>query len=329
MMNPKNEIVGVARGYYALPILMALGKKGVLEKLLGEGTTLEELGGNSQHLGSVFTYLSNLGWIAQSGDRYQATELGSKVLRRSGAFGILYSYRNYIQNLDALLFDPQAQVDVHRADNVIGSGAAHERKYFSKVEAELSQTEAKWILDVGCGDGTFLDFCRRTRPDIGLIGVDFNERALDVTRQNLPDSAVLFQGNVAEPDIILHKLRQKGIDPSEVMVSVWFIFHEVLGFAGIDLTEILRGYRNICSNHGLLVGEIFDVPTDVLAHHHNESAVPEFNLFHDLSGQKLFSIQAWREHIKAAGFSESRFIGLDKLPMAEVEHFGSGIWALR
>jgi len=327
-IHPKHEIVAVARGYYALPILMALAKKGVVGDLLGDGVSVAELGGNDRNLNIVMTYLRNLGWVSLEGETYRATELGSKVLRRCGAFGILYSYRPYIRNLDELLFDAESVVHVHRDENVVGSGEAHVRKYFSRVKDIIENTQAKYILDVGCGDGTFMNYCRSVNPKLGFIGVDYSERALAVTRDKVSKDTILFQGNVSEPEITLQKVQQHGIDPADVLVSVWFIFHEVLGFADVNLTQMLQGYRKLTPKNGLIIGEIFDIPHEVLAHHHPETAVPEFNLFHDLSGQKLFSEAAWREGIEASGFTEKMFLGLDKLPMDDKDYFGSAVWHL-
>ncbi|MEZ4271120.1 MAG: class I SAM-dependent methyltransferase [Myxococcota bacterium] len=328
-MNPKNEIVAVARGYYALPILMSLARKGIVKQLLGPGVKVDTIDGNHRNLQIVLGYLRNLGWLACEDETYVATELGAKVLRRSGAFGILFSYRPYIANLDQLLFDAEAKVHVHRDENVIGSGEAHVRKYFSRVSEVIRKTRARYVLDVGCGDGTFLNHCKSCNPDLQLIGVDYSERALSVTRGNVEGSALLFHGNVSEPLVTLEKLKSCGISPDEVLVSVWFIFHEVLGMQGVDLSTMLQGYRQLTPQHGMLIGEIFDIDHKVLAHHHNETAVPEFNLFHDLSGQKLFSIEAWNQAIDVSGFTPERFIGLDDLPWQDTTFYGSGIWYLK
>ncbi len=328
-MHTKNEIVAVARGYYALPILMALARAGIVERILEQGVDLADLKGNQRNLRICLDYLRNLGWLILEEDHYRATSLGASVLRRCGAFGILFSYRPYIANLDQLLFDDEAKVQVYRDENVVGSGEAHVRKYFSRTAEFLAASEAQYVLDVGCGDGTFLNYCREVRPDIGLIGVDYSERALEVTRNNLDAEAILFQGNVSEPEVTLEKLHRRGIDPAEILVSVWFIFHEVLGMEGIDLAAMLRGYKELSPEHGMIVGEIFDIPHEVLAEHHNEIAIPEFNLFHDLSGQKLFTRDAWQEAIAVSGFATGNFIGLDVLPWKETEYFGSAIWFLK
>ncbi len=327
-MHVKNEIVAIARGYYALPILISLARSGITDRLLEGGVDLEQLSGNRRNLKIVFDYLCNLGWLKADGSHYQPTRAGISVLRRSGAFGILYSYRPYIANLDQLLFDDEAKVQVYRDENVVGSGAAHVRKYFSRVSDSIRESGARYILDIGCGDGTFLNHCRGLRPDLGLIGVDYSERALEVTRANVPEDAVLFQGNVSEPEVTLAKLGRRGIDPAEILVSVWFIFHEVLGMEGIDLVRMLRGYRQLSPEHGLIIGEIFDIPRRVLAEHHNDTAIPEFNLFHDLSGQKLFTLEAWQQAIAESGFAVEQFIGLDELPWQDDVYYGSAIWYL-
>ena len=327
-MHIKNEIVAIARGYYALPILISLARSGITDRLLEGSVDLDQLSGNRRNLKIVLDYLCNLGWLRAEDGRYRTTQAGTSVLRRSGAFGILYSYRPYMANLDQLLFDTEAKVQVYRDENVVGSGAAHIRKYFSRVSDLIEESDAGYVLDIGCGDGTFLNHCRGLRPDIGLIGVDYSERALEVTRARVPADAVLFQGNVSEPEVTRAKLERRGIDPAEIIVSVWFIFHEVLGMEGIDLTRMLGGYRQLSPEHGLIIGEIFDVPRRVLAAHHNDTAIPEFNLFHDLSGQKLFTLDAWQQAIATSGFQVDEFVGLDPLSWEDSTYYGSAIWKL-
>ena len=148
-----------------------------------------------------------------------------------------------------------------------------------------------------------------------------------VTRRKVPKGTVLIRGDVADPQDTLARLCALGVSEDEILVSVWFIFHEVLGKPGIELAALLKDYRALAPEHGLLIGEIFDLPEQVLAEHHPWTAVPEFNLFHELSGQKLLSLPAWESAIEASGYSVCSFIGLD--PLGELPHYGSGIWYLQ
>src|SRR5829696_8487562 len=46
-------------------------------------------------------------------------------------------------------------------------------RLFEWIEHRLPHT-TRSLIDVGCGGGQFLDFLRRRRPDIRLIGVDLS-----------------------------------------------------------------------------------------------------------------------------------------------------------
>ena len=53
-MHAKNEIVAVARGYYASPLLIALSERAVRARLMETGPVVAEIPGNSPNLQTDF-----------------------------------------------------------------------------------------------------------------------------------------------------------------------------------------------------------------------------------------------------------------------------------
>ena len=138
---------------------------------------------------------------------------GCFFARRASAYGVTVSYQNTFRHLDELLFgDPhklwnvpkgQSEIHVDRTMNVWGSGGAH-KAYFKKIDEIIIELfnkpiheQPKGIVDMGCGNGAYLEHLfevieqrtlRGTMLEdypLFLVGADYNEDALKVTRANL------------------------------------------------------------------------------------------------------------------------------------------------
>lgn len=123
------------------------------------------------------------------------------------------SYIPTFRNLDELIFgNPEIlwdtppgapELHVDREMNVWGSGGAH-ASYFKKIDEIIIELfnrpldeQPKGIVDMGCGNGAFLQHIFETieqrtlrgemldEHPLFLVGADFNEAALRVTRANL------------------------------------------------------------------------------------------------------------------------------------------------
>jgi hypothetical protein len=122
------------------------------------------------------------------------------------------------------------ELHVDREMNVWGSGGAHS-EYFKIVDAIIIELfnrpiheQPKGILDMGCGNGAFLQHIyevieRQTQRGRILdeyplfhIGVDYNEAALKVTRANLIKAdiwAKVIWGDIGRPDVLAQTLLEE------------------------------------------------------------------------------------------------------------------------
>jgi hypothetical protein len=166
-------------------------------------------------------------------------------------------------------------------------------------------------------------------PNLTLVAVDSSAEALRSAQQLGGDEITYVVGRVEDPLELLEKLRAFGVEIDEVMVSAWFVFHEVLGQERQRLPRLLTDYHCLAPQCGLLLGELFEIPTDFLSRCSNLTAHPEFMLVHELSGQKLIPISAWQDAIAASGWQSELFIGLDLLNAEQQDYYGSGIWYLK
>src|SRR5579864_2056536 len=146
-------------------------------------------------------------WATRSGDALQVTRAGRFAFDRIFIAATIASYRPMLSRAQDLMFGDAASVfardesghetHVDRKVNVIASGFQHE-KYFTALcdlvvrcfDGENYAAQPKYIVDMGCGDGTLLlrlyetvrDRTRRGKVldayPLIPVGVDFNEKAL-------------------------------------------------------------------------------------------------------------------------------------------------------
>ena len=123
----------------------------------------------------------------------------------------------------------ETEKHVHREMNVWGSGGAHST-YFKVIDEIIIELfnrpideQPKGILDMGCGNGAFIEHIfdvieQRTlrgtmleAHPLFLVGADFNQAALKVTRANLIKAdiwAKVIWGDIGRPDLLAKDLEE-------------------------------------------------------------------------------------------------------------------------
>src|SRR5690606_34719593 len=120
----------------------------------------------------ILDFFAYLGWFTTKKDTYQFTDAGLFFAKRASAYGVTVSYLPTFVQLDELIFGnptvlqttspDDAEKHVHREMNVWGSGGAH-TTYFNVIDDIIIklfnkpiEEQPKGILDMGCGNGAFL-----------------------------------------------------------------------------------------------------------------------------------------------------------------------------
>jgi hypothetical protein len=302
-LNPREEIVGLLRGYFACPLITALGKRGVFSRFL-EGDF--RVGDFPEIVdGKLFQYVLNyfvsLGLLDVDDGVYNPTELGAKIFKRYGSFVLLHSYRDLIEHMDALLFvEGSDQPRCDRLDNVIGSGLTNGRKFFPKAIDMLATVNPACITDVACGDGEFLKRVVNRFPDIDVIASDLSEVAISQTVKNLntlyPDKSVV---PVQTDALDVSKWASIAAEHAEnaagdMVISMWYLIHEISRHDENVIVDFLRRIHEECPRAHLIIGEIVSIPNHILVKNRHGSIMPEFLLFHDISGQGVLTWQQFQ-----------------------------------
>ena len=222
------------------PIIVLLGVNGLFHKYFMEASfTAEEYHKNPESFKKILDFFTHLGWFTKKKNTYQFTDEGLFFAKRASAYGVTVSYLPTFVKLDELIFgnplvlknnNPEdIEKHVHREMNVWGSGGAHST-YFKVIDQVIIELfnkpideQPKGILDMGCGNGAFIQHIfdviehqtlrgkHLEEHPLLLVGADFNKAALKVTRANLIKAdiwAKVIWGDIGRPDLLAKDLKE-------------------------------------------------------------------------------------------------------------------------
>ncbi|MHA7843089.1 MAG: class I SAM-dependent methyltransferase [Winogradskyella sp.] len=245
-------------GVIAGPIIVLLGVNGLFHKYFMEASfTAEEYHKDPESFKKILDFFSHLGWFKKKRDTYQFTDKGLFFAKRASAYGVTVSYLPTFLQLDELIFGnplvlktelpSDTEKHVHREMNVWGSGGAHATyfKVIDKVIIDLFNRpidlQPKGILDMGCGNGAFIEHIFNVieqqtlrgkvldEHPLFLVGADFNKAALKVTRANLISAdiwAKVIWGDIGRPHLLASDLKEDyNIDLRDLLNVRTFLDH--------------------------------------------------------------------------------------------------------
>lgn len=268
----------------------------------------ESLGIPERTFRLLIELLDHLTFIKKQSSNYTLNQKGVYYALRASAYGVTVSYLPTFAQLDILLTgnpnllrkeDQEGhETHVYRYMNVWGSGGAH-RTYFKKVDEIIIELfnkpieeQPKGLIDVGCGDGTFIEHVfdliyyktergkMLSEHPLFIMGVDYNQKARIATK-NTMDAADIWAevefGDISDPDSL-----------NKMLVSKY----------GIHLGDLLNTRTFLDHNR------IYHKPKKVLltcsstgAFSHRGKRIPNNELFQNLSDH----LRLWSPYLKKYG----------------------------
>jgi SAM-dependent methyltransferase len=298
-LNPREELVALLRGHAACPILSGLGELGLLDRMLERPFRTADFPEvtDAPLFDATLDYLVSLSLLSRTDESgqwcYAVTPVGKTVFTRYGSCSLIHSYRDFFERLPRMLVgaDRSTPPAVDRRVNVLGSGQLHARKFFPSAYAILASHPFRRIIDVGCGNGEFLAGVLRIRPDVEAVGVDVS----DVSIRALHDrfrSAVA--GVLCDGVDVAGWLRQISPSSEPTVLALWYVVHEFTKDRVECAVDFFRSLHAHLPTAEVILGEIVNIAPEILADNHPASIMPEFLLFHALSGQGVFT---WDQHL--------------------------------
>lgn len=240
------------------PLMVQLGMRGMFHKYFMESYfQAGEFHRQPKNFEKILDFLTRLGWFTKHLDTYSFTETGIYFAKRATSYGVTVSYLPLLVHMDDLLFgdsnkmrennNPQFEGHVNRKMNVWGSGGAHST-YFKVVTNFIIdifnqplEKQPKGVLDMGCGNGAFIQHIYETierhtlrgkhltEYPLFLVGADYNTAALEVTRANLIQNdiwAKVIWGDIGDPNRLAKDLKEHySIELSDLLNVRTFLDH--------------------------------------------------------------------------------------------------------
>jgi SAM-dependent methyltransferase len=374
----QHQILKHIEGFLVGPTVVRLGMSGMFHKYFMEiSFRPEEFHKSPENFKIILDFLVYLEWFTQKNGNYQFTETGLFFAKRASAYGVTVSYLPTFSKMDELIFgdpsvlrivgDGEDEIHVDREMNVWGSGGAHDT-YFKVVDEIIIKLfnlpiakQPKGILDMGCGNGAFLehifDVIERqtlrgkmldTHP-LFLVGADYNQAALKVTRANLIKAdiwAKVIWGDIGRPDLLAEDLRENyNIDLKDLLNVRTFLDHNRIWEMSKQITEgrissstgafAHRGVRinnNLVEDNllehfkkwspyvhkfGLLIIELHTVSPHLTAGNLGKTAATAYDATHGFSDQYIVEIDVLHKIAAEAGLFPD-FNYFKKFPDSEI-----------
>jgi SAM-dependent methyltransferase len=258
----------------------------------------------------------------QNDDLFALDERGKFLLENDlsrGWFYLSLGYENVLYNLEDLVRGKlKYGVDIVRDGKFValGSGLASKDFYFPLVVEHIRKGGYKRVLDVGCGDGEFLQLVCETLPEVNAVGFDLSPEAIAVGQSRLKTLGldkriVLHVGDAFKIDEMREKL--KGIDAA----TIFLVLHEFCGGSNNErAVTFLRAFREALPGVAFHIVETIRPTAEQMRS--NPGPAIEYFLFHDLSGQTPVNRDTWNSIFREAGFTSVRE---DLIPLARTVIF--------
>lgn len=359
----EHQILKHIEGVIVAPIIVLLGVSGLFHKYFMEASfRAQEFHKNPESFKKILDFLTHLGWFIKKNDTYRFTDEGLFFAKRASAYGVTVSYLPTFVQLDELIFgNPlilktnspnETEKHVHREMNVWGSGGAHST-YFKVIDEIIinlfnkpTAEQPKGILDMGCGNGAFIQHIfdvieyqtlRGKMLDehpLLLVGADFNQAALKVTRANLIKAdiwAKVIWGDIGRPDLLAKDLKEDyNIDLKDLLNVRTFLDHNRIWEAPKKITnrrsissgayafqgerlnnnhvedslfEHLQKWKPYVEKFGLLIIELHTINPKLTSQNIGKTAATAYDATHGYSDQYILEVEVFNNIAKEAGLN--------------------------
>ena len=344
------------------PTFVRLAMNGMFHKYFMQASFKpEEFHSDPESFERLLDILTYFELFTKKQGTYQFTDKGLFFAKRASAYGVTVSYIPTLRKLDELIFgnplaakaagDGNQEGHVDRAMNVWGSGGAHS-SYFKIVDQIIIdlfnkpiEEQPKGILDMGCGNGAFLihlfdviekQTLRGTMLDehpLILVGADYNEAALGITKANLIQAdiwAKVVWGDIGDPDRLAKDLKENyNVALGDLLNVRSFLDHNRIWkapakansleaststgaytFEGkrlnnneveASLLEHFQNWAPYVQRFGLLLIELHTVKPALVAENLGSTAATAYDATHGYSDQFILEVDVFHKVLAGAG----------------------------
>lgn len=357
------QMIKHTEGYLMSPMIVKLGMSGMFHKYFMESSfSADEFHQQPEVFDKILSFFSNREWFNKINGHYQFTEKGLYYAKRASSYGVTVSYLPIFLNIDEYIFGQanklrktqlnSDEIHVNRTMNVWGSGGAH-ATYFKVLDEFIIEIfnqplelQPKGILDMGCGNGALLQHLYETIErstlrgkhlddfPLFLVGADFNQAALKITRTNLISRdiwAKVIWGDIGNPALLAEDLKKKyNIELKDLLNMRTFLDHNrnwedpgdtsliisdstgAFAYRGklisnnkveLSLQKHLEKWKPYVSKNGLILIELHTISPQINAKNIGKTPATAYDATHGFSDQYIVEIEVFKKAAKAAGLN--------------------------
>ena len=306
----------IISGFYTTRTIQALFNVGFFDEMRKKGTVSIKSFATSKNLDkgilrSLCDSLVSLSILKKNGLGYLLDSKGELLVEVApGWFYGSYGYEEVFHFLEALLKKEKAYgKDVERRPDFVarGSGEIEAKIDFPLAIDIITKGGFKKVLDLGCGEGTFLRELCKSNKEVTGHGVDLAPESIVQGRERVLQDGLQDRIQLAVLDISkMEKVPEylQDIDAA----TIFFVLHEILYHGSDSVVETLQSFRNIFPGVPLIIFEAIRPSPEELRK--KPGMAVQYLLQHEITQQKLARREEWKELFKKAGFSsiEERYL---------------------
>lgn len=315
MASPaQDELFGYTEGYYITRALLAAWRIGLLDTA-SEVDALDAEAWAAAHdcdpglLRSLLDYLVTRDFFEVNAGQYRLSERGRQLIPYAGYLPMqVGAYEPIFTVLEEVLHGRRRYgQDLGRAEAELVAGmSAMEEHLLAQLTAITEDLPFRGVLDLGCGSGRVLSTLLARAPHLRGVGIDREPAACAEARRTLAragqqDRAVVINGDAAA----LRDLPPDLLADVDLAIAM-FLMHEIYHHRSRDeMVDLFRAIGKIIGPQGrLLLVEVSRLSGQ--APRRGLRFVPEYQLLHDFSQQRLASKQEWQAMLAEAGLQVLR-----------------------
>lgn len=315
------------RGSLATRAMQALLNVGFLDELVDKGSAeagqfAREHNLDETILRGLCEALFSVGLFTRTGDRFALEPEGKLLMEKfRGWLELSYGYEEVFHRLECLLKKEIVYgKDIYRRSDFVakGSGEMEQHFYFPLANEIIVEKGYKNVLDLGCGDATFLRRLCKLNDKVNCFGIDLAPEAVEdgrklAIREGLQDRINLYAADISTIKEFSGPL--KTVDAA----TTFFVLHELMYDSEQRVIDFLKDFRRIFPNVPLIIFEpIRPTPEEARA---RPGVGIYYFLFHDMSHQKTVGSDVWKRVFKAAGFNsvEERYLSVSRTSIFQVQ----------
>jgi cyclopropane fatty-acyl-phospholipid synthase-like methyltransferase len=294
------------RGYMETSIMHALLNTGLIDEMQQQpAVDIDDFAARGNLEPVVLAPLCEafycLGIFDKNVDGYTLSEKGRSLVEvMRGWLEVCYGYDEVFHSLEPLLRREKVYgQDLYRRSDFVarGSGEMENLLFFPMANDMIMANGYKRVLDLGCGDGTFLRALCRLNAQVECYGIDLAPSAIEDGNRLLREEGL--EGRVRLTAMDISKIEQAGLPPIDA-ATIFFVLHELLYFGEDVLLNFLKDFRRLFPGTPLIAFEALRPAAEELRRHPGISVY--YFLYHDLTQQKPVDSATWKDLFRKAGF---------------------------